>query len=59
MVRLGFSNKWIKWNLSCLTSTMISILVNGSPISEFVPEKGLRQDNPLVTFLFLIIVEGL
>jgi len=38
---------------------MISILVNGSPISEFVPEKGLRQDNPLVTFLFLIIVEGL
>ena len=35
------------------------MLVNGSPIVEFNPKKGLRQGDPLASFLFLIVVEGL
>ncbi|XP_058785025.1 uncharacterized protein LOC131659931 [Vicia villosa] len=37
----------------------MSMLVNGSPTKEFVVEKGLRQGDPLLSFLFVIVVEGL
>ncbi|XP_068466539.1 uncharacterized protein [Phaseolus vulgaris] len=37
----------------------VSILVNGSPTSEFFPEKGLRQGDHLTLFFFLIVAEGL
>jgi len=42
-----------------MESATVSILVNGSPTEEFKPKRGLRQGDPLVSFLFLIVVEGL
>jgi len=40
---MGFVSKWIQWMSGCLKSASISILVNGSPSCEFIPQKGLRQ----------------
>jgi len=36
-----------------MESSTISILVNGSPIGELIPPKGLRRGDQLVSFLFL------
>jgi len=57
--RLGFCKKWILWIEGCLKSTTMSVLVNGSPTTEFVPQKGLRQGDPLAPLLFNIVAEGL
>ena len=46
----GVGNKWISWISECLTLAIISILVNGSPIAEFTPERRVQQGGPLSPF---------
>ncbi|GMP86360.1 hypothetical protein CsSME_00039159 [Camellia sinensis var. sinensis] len=55
----GFGPKWVRWIQECVTSARISILVNGSPTSEFKTQRGLRQGDLLSLFLFNIVAEGL
>jgi len=56
MGMLGFNCKWIK---GCLEYSSMSVLVNGSPTTEFISKKGLRQGDPLAPIIFLVTVEGL
>lgn len=58
MRRMSFCHRWIRWIKGCLASASISILVNGSPMKEFTPTRGLRQGDPLAPFLFNIVAEG-
>ncbi|GJY37092.1 RNA-directed DNA polymerase, eukaryota [Tanacetum coccineum] len=41
------------------SSAMASILVNGSPTSEFPFFRGLKQGDPLAPFLFILVMESL
>ncbi|GJW43854.1 RNA-directed DNA polymerase, eukaryota, reverse transcriptase zinc-binding domain protein [Tanacetum coccineum] len=44
---------------ACLSSSRASVLVNGSPTSKFSIKCGLKQVDPLLPFLFILVMEGL
>ncbi|GKV41725.1 hypothetical protein SLEP1_g49223 [Rubroshorea leprosula] len=56
---MSFDDTWCRWIMECLSSSMISVLINGSPSRQFPVSKGLWQGDPLSLLLFLIVVEGL
>ncbi|GKC74670.1 RNA-directed DNA polymerase, eukaryota [Tanacetum coccineum] len=57
--KFGFGSKWRGWIYNCLHSSKGSILVNGSPTDEFHFRRGLKQDEPLSLFLFILVMESL
>lgn len=59
MKNFGFEAKWLSWVQECISNTRVSVLVYGSPTSEFSPSRGLRQGDHLSHFLFNMVAEGL
>ncbi|GJW65785.1 RNA-directed DNA polymerase, eukaryota [Tanacetum coccineum] len=59
LIAFGFGPKWCSWIRGCLHSGMASVLLNGSPSSEFQFYCGLKQGDPLAPYLFLLVMESL
>ncbi|GAU51106.1 hypothetical protein TSUD_141480 [Trifolium subterraneum] len=43
MIKMDFSEGWLKWMRACIFESTMSILINGSPTDDFKVERGLRQ----------------
>ena len=54
-----FSHNIIKLIMSCISTSSLSMLVNGCTLEAFNPSRGIRQEDHLSPYLFIMCMEHL
>lgn len=55
LARMMFPPIWISWISTCLQSCSFSLLINGNPSPWFPSHRGVHQDDPMSSYLFILV----
>ena len=59
MRKMGFRERWINLVMGYVKTVLYSVLVNGEPCGMIFPTRGIKQEDTLSPFVFLVCTKGL
>lgn len=57
MAHMGFPRIFVSWIYVCISSPTFSVVINGRPVGLFSSSKGIRQGDPISSYLFQLVME--